>query len=76
MGTALTTTSLILVAGFAVLAQSAFLPNSGMAQLTSIAIICALIADFFLLPTLLLLLDRDRETTSETPLEDSHAYSH
>lgn len=76
VGTALTTTSLILVAGFAVLAQSAFLPNSGMAQLTSIAIICALIADFFLLPTLLLLLDRDRETTSETPLEDSHAYSH
>ena len=76
VGTALTTTSLILVAGFAVLAQSAFLPNSGMAQLTSIAIICALIADFFLLPALLLLVDRDRETTSETPMEDTHAYSH
>ena len=47
-----------------------------MAQLTSIAIICALIADFFLLPALLLLVDRDRETTSETPMEDTHAYSH
>ena len=76
VGTALTTTSLILVAGFAVLAQSAFLPNSGMAQLTSIAIICALIADFFLLPALLLLVDRHRATRSETPMEDSHAYSH
>ncbi|WP_348672446.1 MMPL family transporter [uncultured Abyssibacter sp.] len=76
VGTALTTTSLILVAGFAVLAQSAFLPNSGMAQLTSIAIICALIADFFLLPVLLLLVDRERAPTSETPEEDTHAYAH
>ena len=76
VGTALTVTSLILVAGFLVLAQSSFLPNAGMAQLTLISIICALIADFFLLPALLLVVDRDRESSSETPLEDSHAYSH
>ena len=30
-----------------------------MAQLTAIAIVCALIADFFLLPALLLVVDKD-----------------
>ena len=73
VGTALTTTSVILVAGFMVLAQSAFLPNGGMAQLTSIAIVCALIADFFLLPALLLLVDKDSPKDQETNYEPATA---
>ena len=73
VGTALTTTSVILVAGFMVLAQSAFLPNGGMAQLTSIAIVCALIADFFLLPALLLVVDKDSPKDQETNYEPATA---
>ena len=73
VGTALTTTSVILVAGFMVLAQSAFLPNGGMAQLTSIAIVCALIADFFLLPALLLVVDKDSPKDQETHYEPATA---
>jgi len=57
VGIAIIVTSVILVAGFMVLAQSTFALNSEMALLTSIAIAAALIADFFLLPVLLLRLD-------------------
>lgn len=58
VGGALFTMSIVLIAGFAVLAQSHFLANSGMAKLTIIAIACALIADFLILPPLLMLADR------------------
>lgn len=58
VGGALFTMSIVLIAGFAVLAQSHFVANSGMAKLTMIAIACALIADFFILPPLLMLIDR------------------
>ncbi len=58
VGGALLTTTIVLVAGFMVLAQSHFLANSGMAKLTAIAIICALLADFLILPPLLMLADR------------------
>lgn len=60
VGGALFTMSAVLIAGFAVLAQSHFLANSGMAKLTIIAIACALIADFFLLPPLLMLVDKKK----------------
>ena len=60
VGTALWVTSLILVAGFLVLAQSAFEVNSGMGLLTAITIVFALITDFLFLPPLLIALDRDR----------------
>ena len=58
VGVAIAVTSFILVAGFTVLAQSTFAMNSNMATLTGIAIAMALIADFLLLPTLLLRIDR------------------
>ena len=61
-------TSIILIAGFAVLAQSSFAMNSYMATLTAIAIAFALLADLFLLPVLLLAIDRDRPTPVEHPI--------
>ena len=63
VGIAILTTSVILVAGFMILAQSTFGMNRLMSQLTAIAIACAFVADFLLLPTLLLYLDRDPETS-------------
>lgn len=65
VGVALIVTTFVLVCGFMILAQSSFGMNSGMAQLTSIAIIVALIVDFLLLPILLLALDK-REYKVET----------
>ncbi len=65
VGTALVVTTLILTAGFAILAQSTFGVNSNMAMLTGIALVIALIADMTLLPALLIALDKNKkETTS------------
>lgn len=58
VGRALLTTSIVLVAGFAVLAQSHFKMNSDMGMLTSAVIAFALIADFFFLPPLLMKLEK------------------
>jgi len=58
VGRALLTTSIVLVAGFVVLAQSHFKMNSDMGMLTSIVIAFALIADFFFLPPLLMKLEK------------------
>lgn len=58
VGRALLTTSIVLVAGFLVLAQSHFELNSGMGLLTAIIITFALIADFFFLPSLLMKLEK------------------
>ena len=58
VGRALLTTSIVLVAGFMVLAQSHFELNSGMGLLTSIIITLALLADFFFLPPLLMKLEK------------------
>ncbi len=57
VGRALLITSLVLVAGFLVLATSAFELNSGMGLLTAIVIILALLADFLFLPPLLIKLE-------------------
>ncbi len=57
-GTALVVTSLVLVAGFVVLAQSTFLQNAQMGSLSAVTIAFALIADFLLLPALLIRFDR------------------
>ena len=54
VGRALLVTTIVLVSGFAILAQSSFGMNSGMAKMTSIIIVVALIIDFLLLPALLL----------------------
>lgn len=58
VGRALITTSIVLVAGFMVLAQSHFELNSGMGLLTAIVITFALMADFFFLPPLLMKLEK------------------
>ncbi len=54
VGRALLITTLVLIAGFMVLATSAFQLNSGMGLLTAIVIAAALIIDFLLLPPLLM----------------------
>jgi len=53
----LVTTSIILVVGFSVIAQSAFELNASMGLLTAIVIIFALAADFLFLPALLIKFD-------------------
>ena len=58
VGRALLVTTIALVIGFSVLISSSFTLNSSMGLLTSIAIAFALILDFFLLPPLLMLMDR------------------
>ncbi len=62
VGTALWTTTIVLVAGFSLLMMSQAKSNSDLGFLTSVIIISALILDFFLLPPLLLLLDKKRFT--------------
>jgi hypothetical protein len=54
VGVALWVTTMVLFAGFMVLAQSAFELNAGMGLLTAITIVIALLLDFFLLPPILI----------------------
>ncbi|MDC0609973.1 MMPL family transporter [Vibrio sp.] len=61
VGRALWVTSVVLVAGFMVLSLSDFRLNSDMGLLSSIIIFLALIIDFFFLPCLLMILDRDKK---------------
>jgi len=55
VGKALVTTTIVLIAGFGVLSTSAFALNSYMAKVTVIVIFSALVIDFILLPSLLIL---------------------
>ena len=61
VGRALWITTLVLVAGFMVLAQSTFKLNGDMGLLTAITISVALIVDFIFLPPLLMMLDARKE---------------
>ncbi|HID82529.1 MAG TPA: hypothetical protein EYP51_09225, partial [Thiotrichales bacterium] len=54
VGVALWVTTIVLIAGFLVLAQSAFELNAGMGLLTAITIAIALFIDFMFLPPLLI----------------------
>lgn len=54
VGPAIVSTTLILIAGFLVLGLSTFRINFELGLLTAIALVLALLADFFLLPALLL----------------------
>ncbi|MDO6706911.1 RND family transporter [Photobacterium sp. 1_MG-2023] len=58
VGRALWITTVVLVAGFLVLASSSFRLNSDMGQLSALIIFIALVVDFLLLPTMLMLFDR------------------
>ena len=66
VGQALLSTSLIVAGGFAVLGLSTFRVTMLMGTLTSLTVVCALVADFLLLPALLLILDR-RHITLKDP---------
>ncbi len=61
VGTALWITSVVLVAGFLILAQSHFMLNSGMGLLTAIVIAIAFIVDFLYLPPLLMLFEKEKD---------------
>ena len=58
VGHALWIVFLILLVGFSVMVISPFQPNTVMGQLIAITIGAAVVADFFLLPTLLLSLEK------------------
>ena len=58
VGLALIATSVVLALGFMVLTRSAFALNADMGLMTALTIIFALIADFLLLPTILMALDK------------------
>jgi predicted RND superfamily exporter protein len=62
VGRALWITTLVLVAGFMVLAQSTFALNADMGLLTAVTIAVALIVDFLFLPPLLMMLDGKKDT--------------
>ncbi len=68
VGKALVTTTVVLIAGFSVLSTSAFALNSYMARITVIIILSALIIDFILLPSLLILTSR-KEVSIVKPKE-------
>ena len=61
VGIALLVTSVVLVAGFMIMAQSHFELNAGMGLLTSVVITLALAIDFMLLPPLLIKLEENGE---------------
>jgi predicted RND superfamily exporter protein len=64
VGLALVVTSLVLIAGFFVLTFSAFQLNSDMAMMTALTIFFAIIADFLLLPPLLMAIDSEEESNA------------
>lgn len=66
VGTALWVTTAILVAGFAILMLSAFDLNKTLGVLTAITLLCALAADFLLLPAILMFIDKDKKSQLET----------
>lgn len=70
VGEALLITTIILTAGFMILAQSTFSLNADMGLMTAITICLALFVDFFFLPPLLVWMDKrqhNRSTPMSTP---------
>ncbi|WP_347925413.1 MMPL family transporter [Pontimicrobium sp. SW4] len=65
VGKALVTTTIVLIAGFAVLSTSSFALNSYMARITVIIIIAALVIDFILLPSLLILTSKKEDIVTK-----------
>ena len=63
-GRAMVTTTIVLVAGFLVLLLSDFIPTAEVGLLTAYIIAFALIADFLLLPPLLMVVDRRADSAA------------
>ncbi len=72
VGRALLYTSIILVAGFAILATSAFKLNSGMGMLSALIVTLALIADFLLLPALLIKIEEKNDAKLKAGRRATH----
>ncbi|WP_180821760.1 efflux RND transporter permease subunit [Vibrio parahaemolyticus] len=70
VGHALWITTVVLVAGFSVLAMSSFRLNADMGQLSAIVIFIALVVDFLFLPTLLMLFDK-KAYLQESPSDNA-----
>ncbi|EID0061232.1 MMPL family transporter [Vibrio vulnificus] len=80
VGRALWITTVVLVAGFSVLAMSQFRLNSDMGQLSAIVIFVALLIDFVLLPSLLMRFDtaeyaqlENSQEPNTTPIQPNQA---
>ncbi len=71
VGNALITTTVVLVIGFLILASSGFKINADIGAMAAMTITIALVADFLLLPALLLFLDHEKATHTE--LDDDAA---
>ncbi|WP_390905076.1 efflux RND transporter permease subunit [Vibrio fortis] len=65
VGRALWITTVVLVAGFSVLALSGFRLNADMGLLSAIVIFIALVVDFILLPILLMIFDKENYYVSD-----------
>jgi predicted RND superfamily exporter protein len=72
VGAAIIFNTIILAAGFSVLAFSAFQINAELGMLTTITISLALILDFLLLPGLLLLFSRDKASAPSYDQGETH----
>ncbi|OED64170.1 RND transporter [Vibrio tasmaniensis ZS-17] len=71
VGRALWITTVVLVAGFSVLAMSSFRLNSDMGLLSAIVIFIALVVDFILLPSLLMIFDKQTHYAVKTQHESN-----
>jgi|TARA_R110002126_G_scaffold3263_2_gene18608 predicted RND superfamily exporter protein len=65
VGAALVVTTIVLTAGFLVMSTSSFMVNEQLGLMTAATMIVALIIDFTLLPSLLLLGNKDKATEDE-----------
>ncbi len=72
VGSALLSTTIILVCGFMVLAQSSFQMNSFLGMLVALVIVSALLLDFFLLPPLLILIEDIKAALKSRKGEKQH----
>ncbi|MEM9822625.1 MAG: MMPL family transporter, partial [Bacteroidota bacterium] len=70
VGKALVTTTMVLLAGFFVLSQSSFALNSYMARITTVIITAALVIDFILLPSLLILTSKSTDEEERPEVEE------
>ena len=73
VGPALVITTLTLVFGFGVLAMSTFQVNQVMGLMTAIAITCALLVDFLLLPAALLIFDKNKIEEEDENMKKPYA---
>ena len=76
VGPAILGTTLIVAIGFAMLGLSTFRVTSYMGLLTSLAVVCAMITDFFLLPALLVLFDKGKVNATDTTKENTKGANH